>query len=220
MSSSSSPAPPSPSRCAQGFSAGGAASSDGERVVLLALPLGGAHLAARRDALGLGRSNSWQARVPWTLEYLTSNCKECYAKPVTSHSLRFRRRDGGRAPPLRGVFQHRQYLAHCRRRHRRALAAAPIASTRSPDVGEQGPRARPEGAPPRPARGRSPAKTSRSRRGGRAPRPKPPYDDGGRPSLGAAQPFERRGAARRRRGDVQRPARGRRGSPRGPPRDT
>ena len=58
--------------------------------------------------------------------------------------MRFRRRDGGRAPPLRGVFQHRQYLAHCRRRHRRALAAAPIASTRSPDVGEQGPRARPE----------------------------------------------------------------------------
>ena len=185
---------------------------------LLVLCSSAALIAARRDALGLGRSNSWQARVPWTLEYATSNLQRVLrAKPVTSH---VRRRDGGRAPPLRGVFQHRQYLTHCRRRHRHALAAAPIASTRSPDVGEQGPRARPEGAPPRPARGRSPAKTSRSRRGGRAPRTKPPYDDGGRSSLGAAQPFERRGAARRRRGDVQRPARGRRGSPRGPPRDT
>ena len=37
------------------------------RIALLALPLGGAHLAARRDALGLGWSNSWQAQVPWTL---------------------------------------------------------------------------------------------------------------------------------------------------------
>ena len=75
-----------------------------------------------------------------------------------------------------------------------------------------GPRARIGAALPRPTRQRSPAKMSRSRRGGRAPRPKPPYVRRWRqakPRRSTA--FGRRGSARRRRGDVQRPARGRRG---------
>ena len=127
------------------------------------------------------------------------------------------RRVGGRPPSLRGVIQHRQYLTYCRRRHRRVLDAAPIASTRSASRRAPGPRARIGAAPPRPTRQRSPVKTSRSRRGGRAPRPKPPtYDDGGRSSLGAAHPSDAAAppaAPRRRPTSGTRPSRSPRGTP-------